>query len=188
MPEVSLPVERPESSIQLWSNLADSLKHGGFGQAGPEYLKLAQIVTQVRRMQLVRSVGEPRPDDAEWAKLSSIAGVVLTLIEPLREASRLLAELPTQLDARALLAADTSRETTSTPDQSESARQLESATQADMGETITSEPPRSATRSRRTTAKAKPPAKRQEAARAGKATTTRRATREPTRRARAANA
>lgn len=182
MPEVSLPVERPESSIQLWSNLADSLKHGGFGQAGPEYLKLAQIVTQVRRMQLVRSAGEARPDDAEWAKLSSIAGTVLTLLEPLREASRLLAELPTQLEARSLFGADATLETVATP------AQLEPTTTVEPGETSTSEPPRSAARSRRSAAKPKPAVKRQGAARASKETGTSRATREPNRRARAVSA
>lgn len=179
MAEVSLPVERPESSIQLWSNLADSLRHGGFGQAGPEYLKLAQMVAQVRRMQLVRSMGEPRPDDAEWAKLSVIASTVLTLLEPLREASRLLAELPTQLEARTLVVADTSATRTA-------AAPLHGPEPTDSSDALAAEPPRSTARSRRPTTKTQAPAKRQEAARALKGAG-RKPSRETTRRARVAN-
>jgi hypothetical protein len=99
MSELTLPVEKPESSIQLWANLAQSLQQGGFGVAGPEYLKLAKLVVSVRRAQLLAAAQSPSVDEPNWQKLSAIANSVFTLLDPLREASRMLAELPARIDA-----------------------------------------------------------------------------------------
>jgi hypothetical protein len=82
----------PESSLQVWSQLLESLRRSGFREAGPEYLKLSQLVAEVRRRQLLR--GFSQSEEAVWKKLSDVGVEAHALLGPLAEAARILAELP----------------------------------------------------------------------------------------------
>ncbi|MBK9575506.1 MAG: hypothetical protein IPO40_00375 [Fibrobacteres bacterium] len=81
MAEESLSGNRPESNLQVWGQLLQSLRQIGFAQAGPEYLKLARLVFESRKHQLLTSKSLGNPED--WSRLSSVAAEVRELLRPL---------------------------------------------------------------------------------------------------------
>ncbi|HNY31219.1 MAG TPA: hypothetical protein PKO15_10065 [Fibrobacteria bacterium] len=96
MAEASLSGNHPESNLQIWGQLLQSLRQIGFAQAGPEYLKLARLVFESRKHQLLTAKPLGRPDD--WSRLSSVASEVRELLRPLFEASGILADLPSRIE------------------------------------------------------------------------------------------
>jgi hypothetical protein len=92
MSETTLSGNRPESSLQIWKQLLDSLRRSGFREAGPEYLKLSKLVAEVRRRQVVSGCEEQ--EEPVWQKLSELGCEAHALLAPLTEAAHLLAELP----------------------------------------------------------------------------------------------
>lgn len=96
MAEESLSGNRPESNLQVWGQLLQSLRQIGFAQAGPEYLKLARLVFESRKHQLLTSKSLGNPED--WSRLSSVAAEVRELLRPLFDASGILADLPSRID------------------------------------------------------------------------------------------
>ena len=94
MGEVTLSGNRPESSLQVWSQLVASLQQSGFREAGPEYLKLSRLVADTRRFELLRAGSAA--DELAWEQLREVGAVAHALLAPLAEAARILAELPMQ--------------------------------------------------------------------------------------------
>jgi hypothetical protein len=94
MAEVTLSGNRPESSLQVWSQLVASLQQSGFREAGPEYLKLSRLVADTRRFELLRTGSAA--DELAWERLREVGAVAHALLAPLAEAARILAELPMQ--------------------------------------------------------------------------------------------
>jgi hypothetical protein len=98
MDETTLSGNRPESSLQVWSQLLDSLRRSGFREAGPEYLKLSRFVADVRRHQMVS--GGDSAQETVWNQLSEVGVEAHGLLAPLAEAARILAELPLRVSIR----------------------------------------------------------------------------------------
>ena len=89
---ITLSGDRPESSLQVWSQLLESLRQSGFEHAGPEYLKLSQYIANSRKMKLLQGAGVEV--ESVWSDLRNVGFEVQHLLLPMLEAARLLSELP----------------------------------------------------------------------------------------------
>jgi hypothetical protein len=88
-------LDRPEGVSAVWEQMILSLSKSGFQAAGPEYLRLSQLVLQSRRAALLGGAA----DAAQWDRLRQLGGQAMALMQPLMEAARILAELPMTLSA-----------------------------------------------------------------------------------------
>lgn len=74
----------------MWFAVADALRRSGFGEAGPEYLRLSAVLQEQRSYEMLR--GAPAED--HWVALREQAAEALRLLEPMRQAALLITELP----------------------------------------------------------------------------------------------
>jgi hypothetical protein len=75
-----------EAAVAVWASVVAALENAGLREAGPEYLKLSQLLTDQRAQELL-AAGEPAPD---WEIVQRLAGAALELLSPLVEAAELL--------------------------------------------------------------------------------------------------
>lgn len=85
-----------EGAARLWEEIVRGLRQAGYDQVGPEYLKLSRVLTQARTSELLQG---QTSDEAAWRKIRQAAAEAWDLLEPLVESARLLARLPTGIEA-----------------------------------------------------------------------------------------
>jgi hypothetical protein len=76
----------------VWSGVVHSFESAGLAQAGPEYLRLSQVVSAARSAALSSSSRRAGVD--EWEAVRALGRRALELLAPVVEAARLLSELP----------------------------------------------------------------------------------------------
>lgn len=80
----------PEGPLMVWAGVVQSLESAGLAEAGPEYLRLSQVVCAARSA----SAGTRRGGVDEWEPVRALGRRAVELLTPVVEAARLLSELP----------------------------------------------------------------------------------------------
>lgn len=92
-----------DGAVELWTAIGGALREAGYGDAGPEYLRLSRLLQQAHNAALL----DPPVAEAEkWATLRHAAMTAYELLGPLAEAAATLAKLPS--DGTAVAAPGTS--------------------------------------------------------------------------------
>src|SRR5579871_1006151 len=82
-----------DGALRLWREIVRGLEAAGYASVVPEYLKLSGSLSHVRMTELLQ--GEPEAE--HWMELRNLAMQALKNLDPLVEAARILAQLPTEL-------------------------------------------------------------------------------------------
>lgn len=82
-----------EGALRLWTEIVRGLQAAGYSRVVPEYLKLSRVLAQVRMTELLQGQAEA----GHWSELRRLAAEALESLNPLVEAARILAELPTEI-------------------------------------------------------------------------------------------
>jgi len=80
----------------VWAGIVHSFESAGLAAAGPEYLRLSQVVSAARRS-AAPSTRRSGPD--EWEPVRVLGRRAVELLAPVLEAATLLAELPGSNDS-----------------------------------------------------------------------------------------
>lgn len=80
-----------DGAIQLWSQLAEGLRQGGYAHAAPEYLRFSRMLHQARLDELEAGGGE---EEVKWQAVRQLASTAHDCLHPLVEAARIISELP----------------------------------------------------------------------------------------------
>ncbi|MEM9037562.1 MAG: hypothetical protein AAGA99_21305 [Actinomycetota bacterium] len=88
--DVETELQSVQDAAQLWRAIVAQLEAGGFAAAGPEYLKLSEILRRAHARELL----DGTPDDPAWIELQAIGRQAVEQLGPLVAAAQRLAELP----------------------------------------------------------------------------------------------
>ena len=82
-----------EGALRLWTEIVRGLQAAGYSKVVPEYLKLSRVLSQVRMTELLQGQAEAE----HWGEIRKLAAEALESLNPLVEAAKILAELPSEI-------------------------------------------------------------------------------------------
>ena len=92
-PTTTTSMTTTEGALRLWTEIVRGLQAAGYSKVVPEYLKLSRVLSQVRMTELLRG----QPEAEHWSEIRKLAAEALESLNPLVEAAKILAELPSEL-------------------------------------------------------------------------------------------
>lgn len=96
-PVTTTTLSTTEGALRLWREIVRGLQAAGYANVVPEYLKLSRALSQVKMTELLQGV----PEAEHWTELRQLALEALKSLDPLVEAARVLAQLPSEFQAAA---------------------------------------------------------------------------------------
>src|SRR5215510_2469622 len=92
-PTTTTSMTTTEGALRLWAEIVRGLQAAGYSKVVPEYLKLSRVLSQVRMTELLQG----QPEAEHWSEIRKLAAEALESLNPLVEAAKILAELPSEI-------------------------------------------------------------------------------------------
>lgn len=83
-------------AVTVWEQIVANLKGAGYAEAGPEYLRLSQLLKETRHGDLMQGTAQ---DSEQWDRLRELGAEALELLTPIADAAAALARLPDRMQS-----------------------------------------------------------------------------------------